>query len=85
MQKQSGPEQQGRISSAHSNDSYGEDESALIHIGDKAVQIGALLDVVALAGNPPHAKQLLQLTQRTGGMVICSSECHDPLLLAQPQ
>lgn len=65
--------QQSKDESKHSANGSAEEEAALGHIGDRAVQLGAIVDIVATAGNPAYAKQLLQLTQRTGGTVICSS------------
>ena len=46
----------------------------LSRIGDSAVQLGAIVDVVAMEDTPLHAGQLLQLTQRTGGTMVCSGE-----------
>ena len=61
-----------------------EDLETLSRIGDSAVQLGAIVDVVAIEDTPLHARQLLQLTQRTGGTMICSSESRDQSMHAAP-
>ncbi len=54
----------------------------LSRIGDSAVRLGAIVDVIALEDAPLHARQLLQLTQRTGGTMVCSGE--SPVLAIAP-
>lgn len=57
-----------------------EDLEMLSHVGDSAAQLGAIVDVIAMEGTPLHARQLLQLTQRTGGTMICSGVAQDWLM-----
>ena len=70
MQAESGSQRESSSSARSANGSV-EEEAALAHIGDRAARLDAIVDVVATAGNPPGAKHLLQLAQRTGGTVIC--------------
>lgn len=70
MQAEPGSQRE-RSSSARSADGSVEEEAALAHIGDWAARLGAIVDVVATAGNPPNVKHLLQVAQRTGGTVMC--------------
>ena len=70
MQAQSGSQRE-RSSSARSADGSVEEEATLAYIGAWAARLGAIVDVVATVGNPPSAKHLLQLAQRTGGTVMC--------------
>ena len=75
MQRHAGTtQQQRREPSARSSNDL-EVQAIMSRIGDSAVQLGAIVDVVAATEETPlHARQLLQLTQRTGGTMICSGE-----------
>ena len=73
MQGPSGTPQDEEHGSARSASSWAEEEAALSRMAEGGCPQGTLLDVVATSGRPRHARQLLQLAQRSGGAVVCCS------------
>ena len=85
MQEPSGSPQDEENGGARSASGWAEEEAALGRMAEGGCPQGTMVDVVATSGRPRHARQLLQLARRTGGVVACcSASCEGCACLPMP-